>query len=95
MNEQHDSDPMVLLAPDDARTVRAAGVGFARTLAGAPSAAFLMAVDEQGELIRAAIRRAGYPKRQARRTATEFQGAAMGEWQRIASTAQPETWGSA
>lgn len=54
-----------------------------------------MAVDEQGELIRAAIRRAGYPKRQARRTATEFQGAAMGEWQRIASTAQPETWGSA
>jgi hypothetical protein len=56
-------DPMVHLAPDDVRTAQTAGVEFARSLAGAPSAWFMLALGEQEDLIRSAIRQAGYPDR--------------------------------
>jgi hypothetical protein len=54
---------MVHLAPDDVRTAQTAGVEFARSLAGAPSAWFMLALGEQEDLIRSAIRQAGYPDR--------------------------------
>ena len=58
---QHGDEPMVFLAPDDARTARAAGIAFARALAGAPSGWFMLALDEQELIIREAIQRSGYP----------------------------------
>ena len=86
---------MVHLAPDDVRTAQTAGVEFARSLAGAPSAWFMLALGEQEDLIRSAIRRAGYPDRNARLAANAFDVGARVEWQRIASTVRPETWGMA
>lgn len=86
---------MVHLAPDDVRTAQTAGVEFARSLAGAPSAWFMLALREQEDLIRSAIRQAGYPDRNARLAANAFDVGARVEWQRIASTVRPETWGMA
>ena len=48
--------PMVWLAPDDARTAQTAGIEFARTLAGAPSDWFALALEDQEAIIRDAIR---------------------------------------
>lgn len=86
---------MVHLAPDDVRTAQTAGVEFARSLAGVPSAWFMLAFREQEDLIRSAIRQAGYPDRNARLAANAFDVGARVEWQRIASTVRPETWGMA
>lgn len=94
MTEQADC-PMVRLDPEDARTAQTAGVDFARNLAGAPPEWFLLALGEQEQIIRTGIERAGYSARNARLAAEAFDVGARGEWQRIASTAQPETWGSA
>ena len=78
MIRQHD-EPMVWLAPDDARTAEAAGVTFARNLAGAPPEWFMLALGEQEAIIRDGIRRAGYPNRQARLAADAFDTGARGE----------------
>src|SRR3954454_2726861 len=78
---QPSDEPMVRLAPSDARTARAAGVEFARNLAGSPSAWFALALDEQEELIRSAVQRAGYPSRTACLAAGAFHAGAHSEWQ--------------
>ena len=62
---------------------------------GPPSAWFMLALGEQEDLIRSAIRQAGYPDRNARLAANAFDVGARVEWQRIASTVRPETWGMA
>jgi hypothetical protein len=87
--------PLLHLQPEDAGTIQAAAVQFARSLAGAPSRWFRLAVAEQRQIVRDTIERAGYEKRQARIAASTFQFAARAEWQRIASTAQPAAWGRA
>src|SRR5689334_25157146 len=92
---EHDNEPMVFLAPDDARTARAAGVEFARSLAGAPSAWFALALGEQELIIREGIERAGYPAREAEQAASAFDSGAKAEWQRIAGTALAEVCGTA
>jgi hypothetical protein len=93
--QQQGQEPVVFLAPHDARTARAAGVAFARTLAGAPSAWFMLALDEQEELIRSGIQRAGYPERKAHLAADAFDAGARSEWQRIAGAARAEVCGTA
>jgi hypothetical protein len=92
--EQHD-EPLVRLDPQDARTAQVAGVEFARTLAGAPSAWFALALDEQQTIIRTGIQRAGYSARNAQLAASAFDAGARVEWRRITSTVRPETWGMA
>jgi len=92
---EHDHWPMLYLAPSASRTAAHAGVSFARSLAGCPSAWFMVALSEQGGVVRDGIRKAGFPKRQARLTASTFEDAARAEWQRIASTTQAEMWGTA
>ncbi|MGI4799353.1 MAG: hypothetical protein ACRYG8_36025 [Janthinobacterium lividum] len=89
------SDPMVVLAPDDADSAFAAGVQFARALAGAENAAFVMAVGEQGALIRNAVRDAGYPHTEADQARTTFEAGARTEWRRISSSGQSVMWGDA
>ena len=83
---QHGDEPMVFLAPDDARTARAAGIAFARALAGAPSGWFMLALDEQELIIREAIQRSGYPARNAEQAASAFDSGARAEWRRIAGS---------
>lgn len=90
-----DSDPMVRLDPQDARTAHVAGVDFARTLAGAPPEWFLLALGEQEAIIRNGVRRAGYPDRNARLAAEAFEAGARFEWHRITSAVRAETWGPA
>ena len=57
--------PTVFLTPGDARTARAAGVAFARSIAGAPSAWLTLALGEQSLIIREAIERCGCPAQTA------------------------------
>lgn len=83
MNVVDLEDPRIWLTPDDARTVQSAGADFARALAGAPSEAFMLALGEQEELLRAAVRGAGYSSRRARLAAIEFTSAARTEWGRV------------
>jgi hypothetical protein len=85
-----DDVPMVYLAPEDAKTATAAGIDFARNLAGAPSALFMLALGEQEEIIRLAIRRAGFSKRQARIAAEAFECGAKFEYTRIANAAHTQ-----
>ena len=75
--------PRVYLDPADAATARTAGTDFARALAGAPGDWFMLALGEQEEIIRTAIRRSGYGSRRARLAAIEFSAAAVLEWERI------------
>ncbi|MGI4801343.1 MAG: hypothetical protein ACRYG8_46440 [Janthinobacterium lividum] len=89
-------DPLtVMLAPEDADTAFAAGVQFARALAGAENAAFLMALGEQQALIHAAVLEAGYPHGRARAAGEAFEAGAREEWRRIASPERPAVWGTA
>ena len=89
------SDPMVLLAPEDADTVFTAGVQFARALAGVEGAAFMIALGEQEALIQAAVLEAGYSQEKAHLAGEAFEAGARHEWRRIASTRRPPVWGTA
>ena len=84
MTELNVKEPTVWLAPEDSATARVAGADFARALAGAPPEAFMFALGEQEEMIRTAVRKAGYGARKARLAAGAFTSAARVEWGRIA-----------
>jgi hypothetical protein len=71
----------VRLTVDDARMAQTAGVTFARTLSGAHSADFALALAEQELLVERAIVEAGYNAEQARLAAEHFATAARDEWQ--------------
>src|SRR5689334_24125395 len=90
---EHDNEPMVFLAPDDARTARAAGVEFARSLAGAPSAWFMLALGEQELILREVIEQSGYPAPKAEQAASAFDSGARAEWQRTVGAAGAEVCG--
>ncbi len=79
-----EEDLQVLLTVDDARTAERAGCKFARTLAGADPADYVLALAEQEHLVERAIMDAGYSVEQARLAAGHFGTAARDEWQRIA-----------
>ena len=85
MAELREEDLQVRLAVGDAESARAAGAEFARTLAGAHSADFELALVEQGGLVRRAVTEAGYTAEQARLAAERFEAAATAEWRRIAA----------
>ena len=74
----------VRLAPDDVDSVQAAGVRFARAVAGAPTAMFMLALGEQEHLVRTAVEDAGFGELIAQGTATAFEVGARLEWGRIA-----------
>ncbi len=90
-----DNDLYVRLAADDARNAQAAGIKFARSLVGAYSGDFALALAEQEELIHRAIMEAGYNAEQAQLAAGYFEAAAQDEWQRIATAGGSEAWGQA
>lgn len=83
MIEPHEEDMMVHLTVDDAHTAQAAGIKFARTLAGACSQDFALALAEQAGLIERAIVDAGFSSEQAEIVAEYFEVAARDEWRRI------------
>ena len=85
----------LLIHPDDADQVFVAGVQFARALAGAEPAAFMMALGEQQALIQCAVLEAGFPDRKATAAGEAFEAGARVEWKRIASPERPAVWGSA
>jgi hypothetical protein len=85
INKSHESELMVWLVPNNSRSAQLAGRDFARALLGAPSAAFMMALGEQSELIRVGIQRHGWSKRKARDAAGAFVAGARTEWRRLAS----------
>lgn len=87
--------PMLTLAPEDTDTAFAAGIQFARALAGAATATFTAALAEQVLLIRDAIMTAGYSARKARLANEVFEIGATTEWRRITSPERPMTWGTA
>lgn len=80
-----DDDLQCVLLPGDASSAERAGAEFARALAGAPSAAFAWALDEQQDLVRQAVRRAGFSLSTARRSAESFCHGAQAEWARLAA----------
>lgn len=86
---------MLMLAPEDTDTAFAAGVQFARALAGSETATFMVALGEQVVLIRDAILEAGYSTLKARLAGEAFEVGARTEWRRIASPERPVTWGTA
>ncbi len=85
----------VLIHPDDADQAFVAGVQFARALAGAEPAAFMLALGEQQALIQGAVLEAGYPDRKARAVGDAFEAGARVEWKRIGSEERPAVWGTA
>lgn len=90
------ADPlMVIFAPEDAGTAFAAGVQFARALAGVEGVAFLIALGEHQALIRAAVLEAGYLDGKARAAGEAFAAGAREEWRRISSPERPVVWGTA
>ncbi len=84
MTEPREEDLLARLAVDDAKTAQDAGARFARALAGAASAAFMVALAEQEDLIRRTIMDAGFSAEQAQLAAGHFEVAALDEWERIA-----------
>jgi hypothetical protein len=95
MTEQRDTEPTVWLVPGDKGTACVAGRDFARTLAGAPSELFALALAEQSYIVQTSIRRFGLSKRQARLAADAFDAAARSEWHRISRAMQPGMHGTA
>ncbi|NPD70111.1 hypothetical protein HN018_24840 (plasmid) [Lichenicola cladoniae] len=89
------SDPMVVIAPEVADQAFAAGVQFARALAGAEEVAFVLALGEQVLLIRDAIMDAGYRATKAQLAGEAFGVKSKTEWRRIVSPERPVTWGTA
>lgn len=86
---------MVILSPGDDDTAFAAGVRFARSLAGAEPAGFMLALGEQEALIRAAIVKAGFSIEKAHLAGEAFEVSARNEWRRISALGQSTTWGTA
>jgi hypothetical protein len=95
MTDDPDDWPALLLYPEDAQSVRTAGRDFARALCGCPGSWFMVALGEQGAILREAVEHIGFDADKAEIAAATFESAARVEWQRIASTAGPETWGTA
>ena len=95
MTEPPDDGLMVHLTVDDARTAQEAGAKFARDLAGAHGADFMLALAEQCDLIRRAITDAGFTVEQAQLAAGHFEVAAREEWARLAGTMTASAWGTA
>ena len=85
----------VRLTVDDARTAQTAGVAFARTLSGAHSQDFALALDEQEHLIERAIIEAGHSVDQAQLAAGHFATAARDEWARLVSAGSTSALGQA
>ena len=83
MIEATDDNLQVYLTPDDAESAQVAGVQFARALAGAPSATFMIALAEQEQIVRLVVTDAGFSGDVARMAADSFEVGAKLEWQRI------------
>ncbi len=95
MIEATDDNLQVYLTPDDAESAQVAGVKFARALAGAPAAAFMIALGEQEQIVRLVITDAGFSGDVARMAADSFEVGAKLEWRRISSTLPVGAHGSA
>ena len=95
MTETSDDGPMVRLAVDEAATAQTAGVRFARDLAGARAADFMLALAEQADLIRRAIMDAGFSTEQAQNAAEVFELAALVEWARLVRAMTGDVSGTA
>ena len=95
MFQPHEDTLQVRLVPENVDTAQMAGVQFARALAGAPTAAFMLALGEQEQLVRRAVVDAGVGKRVARSTAAAFEIGARVEWARIAPVAVQGAMGRA
>ena len=93
--ENAPSDLYVWLTLDDVETAQVAGVRFARALAGAPDTAFMIALGEQQDLVRAAVLEAGVSAKSAALTARAFENGAKLEWDRMAPLLQQEAMGHA
>ncbi len=94
MTAPRQDEMTVHLTVDDARTVRAAGIKFARTFSGAYSEDFALALIEQERMIQRAVTKAGYTVRQSEFVAREFTAAATAEWQRVMDAGNT-MWGTA
>ena len=81
--------------PDDADQAFAAGVQFARALAGADSGGFMVALGEQVALVQSGITTVGFPATVARLAAEAFEAGARVEWKRIGGPVRPAAWGTA
>ncbi len=95
MIEVREDDLQVCLTPDDVESAQVAGVQFARALAGAPAAAFMMALGEQEQIVRLVIAEAGFGSDVARVTADSFEVGAKLEWQRLSSAVHIGAHGNA
>ncbi len=95
MIEAIDDDLQVYLTPDDVESAQVAGVQFARALAGAPAAAFMIALGEQEQIVRLVIAEAGFSGDVARMAADSFEVGAKLEWQRLSSSIHVGAHGSA
>lgn len=93
--ENSQSDLYVWLTLDDVETAQVAGVRFARAMAGALNTAFVVALGEQQDLVRAAVLEAGVSARSAVLTARAFGTGAKLEWDRMAPFLHQETMGHA
>ena len=83
MFQPHEDTLQVRLVLEDIDTAQTAGVQFARTLAGAPAVAFMLALGEQERLVRTAVEDAGFSELIARSAANAFEVGARLEWERI------------
>lgn len=95
MIQAADEALQVRLTPDDADSAQTAGVRFARALAGAPTVAFMLALGEQEQLVRAALSEAGFSEQTAGTAADAFEVGARLEWERIAPAAAQGAVGNA
>ena len=95
MIQAHEDALQVRLAPNEVESAQLAGVRFARALAGAPTAAFMLALSEQEQLVRAALQDTGFAGRMAGIAAEAFEAGAMLERRRIAPAAVQGARGNA
>ncbi len=95
MIQLREEDLQVYLTPDDMESAQVAGVQFARVLAGAPAAAFMIALEEQERMVRSVITEAGFASDVARIAADSFETGAKLEWQRLSASLHLGTHGNA
>ena len=95
MIQLRETDLQVYLTPDDVESAQVAGVQFARALAGAPAAAFMIALCEQEQIVRLVISEAGFSGDVARMAADSFEVGAKLEWRRITSAVHMGAHGNA
>ncbi len=93
--ENTQSDLSVWLTVDDVETARVAGVRFARALADAPDTVFMIALDEQQDLVRVALLEASASAKSAVLTARAFETGARLEWDRMVPLLQQDAMGNA